>query len=113
MNRQQKRTLIYPEWLIDGTGSPARPRHARALNEVDGRIEAVAAAADLVPQEGDTVIRAPGASLLPGLINMHVHLNLAHDNAPFIPYMDAHSDVALGLRSAFNARAALAAGITT
>jgi len=52
-------------------------------------------------------------TLLPGLVNMHVHLNLVPDNAPFIAYMDAHSDVALGFRSAFNAKACLAAGITT
>jgi imidazolonepropionase-like amidohydrolase len=59
------------------------------------------------------VIRASGATLLPGLINMHVHLNLANDNAAFIPYMDSHSDVALALRAAHNAAASLRAGVTT
>src|SRR6185312_15416454 len=105
------RTLIYPEWLIDGTGATARAGYGLALAE-DGRIEAVAPASDLVAAADDTVVRAPGASLLPGLINMHVHLSLASDNAPFVPYMEAHSDVALALRAAHNARVSLAAGIT-
>src|SRR5947209_18408064 len=91
------RTLIYPEWLIDGTGVPGRQGRARALAD-DGRIEAVGRAGDLLPGDNDRVIHAPSATLLPGLINMHVHLSLASDNAPFVDYMDAHSDVALGLR---------------
>jgi imidazolonepropionase-like amidohydrolase len=106
------RTLIYPEWLVDGTGSAAREGFALAFAE-DGRIQAVGPPSEIMPSEEDTVVRAPGASLLPGLINMHAHLSLASDNAPFIPYMDAHSDVALALRAAHNAAAALRAGITT
>lgn len=106
------RTLIYPEWLIDGTGAPPRPGEAVAFSQ-DGRIEAVAPAAELQAGEGDTLVRAPGQTLLPGLVNMHAHLTLAHDNAPFIPYMDAHSDVALALRAAHNAAASLRAGVTT
>src|ERR1051325_5733246 len=105
------RTLIFPEWLIDGTGSPARQAYALALR--DDRIEAVGLASDLRAEPEDNVVRAPGMSLLPGVINMHAHLTLASDNAPFIPYMDAHSDVALGLRAAHNAAASLRAGVTT
>src|SRR6266566_94929 len=108
MTQQAVRTLIYPEWLVDGNGRPARQGQALAFSEQGGRIEAVGAAAELGPREGDTVVRAAGATLLPGLINMHAHLNLASDNAPFIPYMDAHSDVALALRAAFNATASKA-----
>ena len=106
------RTVIYPHWLIDGTGAPALEGHALAFR-TDGRIEAVDRASELSPREGDTVVRAPGACLLPGLINMHAHLTLASDNAPFVLYMDGHSDVALALRAAFNASASRAAGVTT
>ena len=106
------RTVIYPQWLIDGTGAPALEGHALAF-DTHGRIEAVDRASELAPRDGDTVVRAPGACLLPGLINMHAHLTLASDNAPFIPYMDGHSDVALALRAAFNASASRAAGVTT
>ena len=105
------RTLIYPEWLIDGTGTAAMQGYALAVT--DEHIEAVGPSSEIVPGQDDTVVRATGMSLLPGLINMHAHLSLASDNAPFIPYMDAHSDVALGLRAAHSAASALRAGITT
>ena len=106
------RTLIYPEWLIDGTGAAALPGQALVVG-ADGRIEAVGRAAELEPRDSDVVVRAAGQTLLPGLINMHAHLTLASDNAPFIPYMDAHSDVALALRAAHSAAASLRAGVTT
>jgi hypothetical protein len=35
-----QRTLIYPEWLIDGTGAAARTGEALVIG-ADGRIEAV------------------------------------------------------------------------
>src|SRR5205085_550724 len=87
------RTVIYPEWLLDGTGAPAR--RGQALAFVDDRIEAVGSAEEVRAAENDEVLRCPGETLLPGLINMHVHLSLASDNSPFVPYMEAHSDVAL------------------
>jgi imidazolonepropionase-like amidohydrolase len=105
------RTVLYPEWLLDGTGAPARG--GCAVSIADGLIEAVAPAAELVARDEDEVVRAAGHTLLPGLINMHAHLSLTSDNAPFVPYMDAHSDVALALRAAHNARVALRAGVTT
>ena len=105
------RTLIYPEWLIDGTGGAARQACALAFS--NDLIEALGPSSEIVAREGDTVLRAPGLSLLPGLINIHAHLSLASDNSPFIPYMDAHYDVALGLRAAHNAAASLRAGVTT
>jgi imidazolonepropionase-like amidohydrolase len=107
-----RRTVIYPEWLIDGSGAPAREGQMLAFGE-DGRIEAVGPAREFQADASDTVVRAPGASLLPGLINMHAHLSLASDNAPFVPYMDSHSDVALALRAAHSAAAALRGGVTT
>jgi imidazolonepropionase-like amidohydrolase len=103
---------MYPEWLIDGTGAAPQTGSALAFAD-DGRIAAVGPAGDLTPEPTDVVVRAPGKTLLPGLVNMHVHLSLASDNAPFIPYMDAHSDVALALRAAHNAASALQAGVTT
>src|ERR1700694_5049542 len=106
------RTLIYPEWLIDGTGAAALEGHALLVGS-DGRIEAVGRAGELEPNETDVVVRAAGQTLLPGLINMHAHLTLASENAAFVPYMDAHSDVALALRAAHNAAASLRAGVTT
>ncbi|MBV9545408.1 MAG: amidohydrolase family protein, partial [Chloroflexi bacterium] len=80
-------TILYPEWLIDGTGAPAREGAALQFGD-DGRIQSISAAADVVPSESDVVIRAAGQTLLPGLVNMHAHLTLVPDNSPFIPYMD-------------------------
>src|ERR671937_625826 len=105
------RTVIAPEWLIDGSGEPPRTGYALAFD--NGRITVVAPAAELVTDDSAAVVHASGKTLLPGLINMHVHLSLASDNSPFVPYMDAHSDVALALRAGRNARVALEAGITT
>ena len=106
------RTVIVPEWLIDGTGAPPRTDYALAFDD-SGRITAVGPAQEITAAENDAVVHAPGQTLLPGLINMHVHLSLASDNSPFVPYMEAHSDVALALRAVRNARASLEAGITT
>jgi imidazolonepropionase-like amidohydrolase len=106
------RTLIYPEWLIDGTGADAQAGQVLVCGS-DGRIEAVGRAGEMEPRDSDVVVRAAGQTLLPGLINMHTHLTLASDNAPFVPYMDAHSDVALALRAAHSAAASLRAGVTT
>jgi imidazolonepropionase-like amidohydrolase len=105
-------TLIYPEWLIDGSGANAQQGQVLVIGE-SGRIEAVTSAGSLEPGVSDEVVRAPGQTLLPGLVNMHAHLTLVNDNAPFVPYMDAHSDVTLALRAAHNALRSLHAGVTT
>ena len=105
-------TIIIPEWLIDGTGAPPHTDFALAFDDA-GRITAVGPVREVAATERDVVVRAPGQTLLPGLINMHVHLNLASDNSPFVSYMQSHSDAALALRAVHNARASLEAGITT
>jgi imidazolonepropionase-like amidohydrolase len=104
------RLLLHPDWLVDGTGSEARSDTAVLIS--DGTIEAVGPAAELA-LPGVTPLRFEGATLLPGLINHHVHLNLPGDNSPFVPWLDAQSDASLALHAAANARRSLAAGITT
>jgi imidazolonepropionase-like amidohydrolase len=105
------RLLLHPDWLIDGSGSDAREGVAVVVN--DGAIEAVGLVSELENLTGLTTIRLERCSLLPGLINFHVHLNLPGDNTPMIPWLDGQSDAALTLRSAANARRCLSAGITT
>jgi len=62
--------VIRPEFLVDGTGTPARRGMAVV---VDGRtIERIVPAAE-APSEGVEVVDAPGQTLLPGLIDMHFH----------------------------------------
>jgi imidazolonepropionase-like amidohydrolase len=103
------RTALAPEWLVDGTGAPPLEGHALLIE--DDRIQAVVPLGQLAHDQA--VERLPGVTLLPGLINCHVHLSLPGDNTPYLPWFDGQSDVALGLRAAHNAHTALRAGITT
>src|SRR4051794_8891079 len=92
------RLLLHPDWLIDGTGGDAREDAGLVVS--DGLIEAVGAVQDLGHLPGVTMMRLQNASLLPGLINNHVHLNLPGDNTPMVPWLDMQSDAALALRAA-------------
>ena len=57
--------------LFDGTGAGVRERAAVLLR--DGAIERVGSVSDPVP-EGATVLDLGGRTLMPGLINTHVHV---------------------------------------
>lgn len=100
--------ILAPEWIIDGTGALPLTHHAVVV--VDSRIEAVTPVAEL-GADAD-VVRLPGMTLLPGLINHHVHLILPGDSTPFFA-MNDESDVTLGLRAAHNAALSLQHGVTT
>jgi imidazolonepropionase-like amidohydrolase len=58
--------------LIDGTG--AAPLEGAALLVDGDRIVAVGRQADISAPDGAEVIEAPDATLIPGLIDVHVHL---------------------------------------
>ncbi|MFN8591949.1 MAG: amidohydrolase family protein [Thermomicrobiales bacterium] len=105
------RFLLYPDWLIDGSGDDAREGVAVLVN--GATIEAVGPARELATMPGVTAIRWENGTLLPGLINNHVHLNLPGDNTPMLPWIDNQSDASLALWAVANASASLAAGITT
>ncbi len=98
-------TLISASWLIDGTGAP--PVEGGAVLVRDGRI------AEVYRQTpGAETIHLEGCTLLPGLIDAHVHLCLPGDGTPFPQAVAEPRGVvqAIALR---NAAAALRAGITT
>ncbi len=80
---------------------------------IDGeRIKAVGPAARVAVPHGSTIVHAEGKWLLPGLMDMHVHLGLVLPGAEGAEL--AHeSDGALALRMAKNATASLRAGTTT
>jgi imidazolonepropionase-like amidohydrolase len=77
------------------------------------RIKKVAPVEGISISADDRIYDFPNATLLPGLINNHVHLVLPGDNTPFTPWIDTQSDAALALRAAHNAQASLRAGVTT
>jgi imidazolonepropionase-like amidohydrolase len=74
------RYLIADATLIDGTGADARPGHAVLVTE--GRIEAVGPTADVrrLASTGEACeeIDATGQTVMPGLIEGHVHLNFTY-----------------------------------
>lgn len=105
------RLLLYPEWLIDGTGADAM--RDRVVIIAAGRIERVEPAATLTANAGDEIVRLDGMTVIPGLINNHVHLNLPGDNTPFTPWIDLQTDAALALWSAHNSAVSLRSGVTT
>src|SRR5438046_9399175 len=106
-------TVITADRLWDGTGAAT---HLRPLVRVVGdRIDAVERS--LLPPSTCSGARVdfPGCTILPGLIDTHVHLVMsAQDtNEAIIDLVLRETDDQLLARSLANAKAALRAGITT
>lgn len=94
--------------LFDGTAAPVR--EGAAVLVADGRVEAVGAASDGVP-DGAVVVELAGRLLMPGLIDAHAHIKAEHPvpdpgAEPLWPGADAHF-VAADLRQT------LRRGVTT
>lgn len=105
------RTVLQPRWIIDGTGAPPLTDHAVIIS---GDLVTEVTPLRQVEQQGDDrVIDFPESTLIPGLINNHVHLVLPGDNTPFVPWIDLQSDATLALMAAHNARTSLLSGVTT
>ncbi|MBV9811258.1 MAG: amidohydrolase family protein, partial [Acetobacteraceae bacterium] len=105
-------TVLRADRLLDGTG--AAPIADPHLVIEDGRIVGVHAGGlpqDAVPPETKT-LRFPGCTILPGLIDTHVHLNLPGDGSLLETVMRETDGVLLAI-AAHTARTALDAGITT
>jgi imidazolonepropionase-like amidohydrolase len=97
--------------LIDGTGhAPVE----RAFVAIEGeRIVAVGPVGERdrgLPRA--TRLDYPGCTLLPGLVDSHVHLTFSAGAVP-LKQLQADSDTRLALTGMANARAALQAGVTT
>lgn len=97
--------------LFDGTG--AAPVDAPVVAVTGGVISAIYSAADAPsPAAGDEVVEFAGGTILPGLIDTHVHLNLPGDGKTLEEAMVVGPEVMIGT-SMGNAARALGAGITT
>jgi imidazolonepropionase-like amidohydrolase len=99
--------------LVDGTGAP--PIEDAVLVLEGGRITAVGRHGEVeIPPHAELVVD-PGATLLPGLVDVHVHLAYSGipDTRAFRAEAVDHSYGLLALRAAAHAQATLAAGFTT
>lgn len=104
--------MLRASQLIDGAGTP--PVADPSVVVRDGRIHEIVsgeASGPRWPPEAD-VLDLRGQTLLPGLIDAHVHLVLPGDGTPFETTVREPQGV-LAIAAAENARRALAAGITT
>lgn len=105
-------TILHADRLIDGTG--AAPIADPVLVVADGRVRDVFVGA--VPEgavaPGAREIRLPGCTLLPGLIDAHVHLNLPGDGTT-LEVAVRETDGVLTATATLSAVRALQAGITT
>lgn len=103
-------TFIRADRLIDGTG--AAPVENAVLKIEDGRIAAVIPAGESAGLGDADILDFPGCTILPGLIDTHVHLNLPGDGTILEDAMRETEGVLLAT-SAHSALTALRAGITT
>jgi imidazolonepropionase-like amidohydrolase len=101
------RTILTGALLLDGTGAP--PAAGRAVVVEDGRISAVVAAADA---PSGTTLRLDGLTLLPGLVNCHVHLCFGGEADPAAA-LAREAYPATVIRAVVRARETLEAGVTT
>lgn len=106
--------LVHASRLIDGAGHPPVDRptvaiHRRTIHGVYGGGRS-APRGDWPP--GTREIDLPGHTLLPGLIDAHVHLVLPGDGTPFETSV-REPDGVLVAAAMHNAQTALRAGITT
>ncbi|HLE35876.1 MAG TPA: amidohydrolase family protein, partial [Candidatus Acidoferrales bacterium] len=96
--------------LIDGFGGP--PLNNSVVIIRGNRIEAVGRVGELAPPAGARVISTEGHTVLPGLMDMHVHLMLighADYDHWFRTYRDRWRDVIMPI----SAKQLLMAGVTT
>lgn len=104
------KTLIKAARLIDGTGSA--PVENPILVVSGGKIESIVTGELPSYLAGFDVHDHPGATILPGLIDTHVHLNLPGDGT-ILEDAVRESEGVLVATSAYATAKALKAGITT
>jgi imidazolonepropionase-like amidohydrolase len=106
---QPGRTLIHAAHIVDVRAG--RLLENQTLVVSGDRIVALEPASQAKPQPGDKTIDLGGATLLPGLIDVHTHLT---NDTNFDPYHELTTTVAQSaLIGARNAKVTLEAGITT
>ncbi|HLF31624.1 MAG TPA: amidohydrolase family protein [Xanthomonadales bacterium] len=100
---------VYAGTLLAQAGSPTQEHQTIVIT--DGRIAEIRAGYAVVP-EGVRLIDLSSSFVMPGLIDLHVHLTMEPTPREFSSLVE-DSDADLALIAAANARLTLAAGITT
>jgi imidazolonepropionase-like amidohydrolase len=95
--------------IIDGKGGEIQQGFVAVKGN---RINAVGSAQDSPRPAADKVIDLQGQTLLPGIIDSHVHLSLSGDPDPMISVM-RDNDFTIAYKAGRNAYQTLLAGITT
>ena len=113
MTQQQAQfKLIKGKYLVDGNGGTPLEQGAILLEGT--KIRAIDAQHKLAAPEGATVevFDFPEASILPGLVDVHTHLNYPGDGTHTNDVMDETDDILL-MQSIVNARNYLDLGVTS
>jgi imidazolonepropionase-like amidohydrolase len=98
--------------IIDGTGAPPRPGAVLVENDTIAAIGDDAARRATQAPQGVTRVDARGMTVMPGLIDAHVHLSF--DDAQSNAEIFYHRRNALSaLVAAYNARKVMRAGVTS
>jgi len=103
------RTVLFPKWIIDVDSNQVKEGYGVILS--GNRIESVLPAAAVQSQPGDQVVRLNNQTLMPGLINHHVHSVLLGNKTPFV-MSQLDSEVTMTLRAAYNMKVSLQSGVT-
>jgi len=104
------RTIIRPELLLDVVTGELLPDRAVVI---DGHRIVDVTAADRAPVEGAAVVKMPGQTLLPGLIDCHTHLVGEPDSGQGYAEILTRTGAQEALSGVRNARDTLLAGFTT
>ena len=105
----QAATMIHAGALIDGISDEAR--HEVTILVVDGRIAEVREGYS-APGDGDEVIDLKDATVMPGLMDMHVHLTGEMSPKNYLERVQFNT-ASFAVRSGEYARRTLMAGFTT
>lgn len=105
--------LVTADRLFDGTGAALRLRPI--LRVAEDRIESVEQSLMAAPTCSGERFDFPGCTILPGLIDTHVHLvfSALDTNEAIIAQVRSEDDEQLAARALENAQAALRVGLTT
>jgi len=106
------RYAVSAEWMCDGSGKSFQ-RDATVIVEDDRIVDIIFPSQQITPSSELVIYRFEGATLVPGLIDAHVHLTLDPSVRDLIQDHADTSDEQLFDRSIRNAGEALAAGVTT